>query len=120
MGVLVITQQEGVLVVTLPRECSNFDVDELRQAERRVLDAVDRMADLRGVVFDLSQTDFLGTHCLETMLRVMKRVAQKGGKTIITGLHGPVKELFEMTRLVTIFPQADSLDAAIAAARSAS
>ena len=78
------------------------------------------MAQPKGVVFDLSQTEFLGTVFLETILRVSKRAAERGIQTVLVGLHGPVKELFEMTRLVTILPQAESVEAVISAGQDSS
>lgn len=114
MSLFVVTEQDGCLIVTLPRECSNFDEEEIRAAEEHVLRAVAEMAELRGVIADMSRTEFLGTLLIETLLRIAKRAAERGGKLYLVGLHGPVKEVFHTTRLDRVLPQAESLEAAIA------
>ena len=50
-------------------------------------------------VVDLSQVDYMDSTGLGMLVFVRRQVVQKGGSLKLEGLHGLVKELFEMTHL---------------------
>lgn len=50
-------------------------------------------------VVDLSKVDYMDSTGLGMLVFVRRQVVQKGGTLKLVGLHGLVKELFEMTHL---------------------
>ena len=54
-------------------------------------------------LIDFSAVDYIDRTGLGTLLALQKRALQHGGSVTIKGLHGLVKDLFEMTRLNKVF-----------------
>lgn len=54
-------------------------------------------------VFNMFNVDYIDSSGLGVLVAIHKRAAQNGGKVEIHGLHGEVKELFELTRLNKVF-----------------
>ena len=50
-------------------------------------------------LIDLSQVDYIDSTGLGMLVSIHKRAVQKGGSFKLKGLHGLVKEVFELTRL---------------------
>lgn len=57
----------------------------------------------KNFVINMSQVDYIDSSGLGVLVAVQKRAVQNGGKVIIKGLKGKVKELFELTRLTRVF-----------------
>jgi len=64
------------------------------------------------VVVDVSELKYVNSAGLGSFLRNAKRLQEKGGALLLCGLNGLVKEVFEMTRLISVFPVFDSVAAA--------
>src|SRR5579863_8182617 len=64
------------------------------------------------LVIDLAELLYVNSAGLGSFLRNAKRAQEKGGALLLCGIKGLVKEVFEMTRLITVFPVFDSTDAA--------
>ena len=64
------------------------------------------------LVIDLAELLYVHSAGLGSFLRNAKRAQEKGGALLLCGIKGLVKEVFEMTRLITVFPVFDSTDAA--------
>ena len=56
----------------------------------------------KNFIIDLGGVDYIDSSGLGTLVNIHRRSMQKGGSLVITGIHGLVKELFEMTRLDTV------------------
>lgn len=54
-------------------------------------------------MFGLADVQYIDSSGLGVLVAIQKRALQNGGGVIITGLHGDVKELFELTRLTKVF-----------------
>ena len=54
-------------------------------------------------IVDLGAVDYIDSSGLGTLVAIHKRALQNGGCVVIKGLHGLVKDLFEMTRLNKVF-----------------
>ena len=52
-----------------------------------------------SILIDLSAVDYIDGSGLETLVLLQKRALKHGGSVTLTGLHGLVKDLFELTRL---------------------
>ncbi|MCX7781072.1 MAG: STAS domain-containing protein [Negativicutes bacterium] len=57
----------------------------------------------RDFVVDMKGVDYIDSSGLGVLVAIQKRALQNGGRVIIKGLQGTVKELFEMTRLTKVF-----------------
>ena len=54
-------------------------------------------------LIDLEGVDYIDSSGLGTLVAIHKRALQNGGSVVIKGLHGLVKDLFELTRLDKVF-----------------
>ncbi|RXT08968.1 STAS domain-containing protein [Ammoniphilus sp. CFH 90114] len=51
----------------------------------------------------LAEVDYIDSSGLGVLVALQKKAVQNGGGVSIYGLHGHVKELFELTRLTRVF-----------------
>jgi anti-sigma B factor antagonist len=72
-------------------------------------------ADLRNVVIDLSDVEFIDSAGLGLMIAVLKRVSERGGDLKIAGLQKKVRMVLEITRAHKVFDIFDSVDEAVRA-----
>ena len=56
------------------------------------------------VVVDLTELQYISSAGLSTILRFAKELQGKGGVLAIAGLKGLVKQVFELTNLIGVFP----------------
>lgn len=68
------------------------------------------------LLFDLSDLDYISSAGLRVLLLAAKklRAATPAGKLAMAGVHGNVREVFEMSGFLTLFPVADSVDSGLA------
>ncbi|HEV2349979.1 MAG TPA: STAS domain-containing protein [Terriglobia bacterium] len=64
------------------------------------------------LVVDVNELLYINSAGLGSFLRNAKRAQEKGGALLLCNLKGLVKEVFEMTRLISVFPVFESADAA--------
>ena len=64
------------------------------------------------LVVDLADLQYINSAGLGSILRNAKRMQEKGGSLLLCGLKGLVKEVFELTRLITVFQVFESTEAA--------
>jgi anti-anti-sigma factor len=70
----------------------------------------------RRVALDFTTLDYLSSAGLRSILIAAKRLREAGGSLVVTGLTGPVKEVFEMSGLagvLQVFTDARDLYAAM-------
>lgn len=77
----------------------------------RVRDACD--AGARSVVIDFSGLQWFGSAVLGALAASLATVQAGGGDLCVTGLSPKVESIMEVTRLLTVFRRADSVDEAI-------
>lgn len=63
---------------------------------------------------DLSDLQYVSSMGLSCFLAVAKALQPKSGSVILCRLQGLPRQVFEMTRLIGLFPQFDTVDAALA------
>lgn len=68
----------------------------------------------RHIVVELSELRYVSSMGLGCFLAVLKALQDKGGSMILCRLGGLPKQVFELTRLLGLFPVYDSIDAALA------
>lgn len=66
------------------------------------------------VVVELSDLQYVSSMGLSSFLAVAKDLQAKGGSLILCKLQGLPKQVFEMTRLIGLFPVFETAEAAIA------
>ena len=54
-------------------------------------------------LIDLEGVDYIDSSGLGTLVAIQKQALQHGGSVTLKGLHGLVKDLFELTRLDKVF-----------------
>ncbi|MBC9785007.1 STAS domain-containing protein [Heliobacterium chlorum] len=76
-------------------------VTEAAELRERLL----QHANHHGVHFliDMQGVNFIDSSGLGVLVTVLKRARQGGGDVVIKGIHGVVKEVFELTRLNRVF-----------------
>lgn len=67
------------------------------------------------VVFDFKDLQFLSSEGLRTLLGLSKRIRAGGGKLVFTGIHGPIRDMFDIAGFLEAFPVVDQVDAGIIA-----
>jgi len=74
--------------------------------------------DLRNIVFDFQNVEFVDSACLGMMVQLLRRVREKGGKVAIANVNSRIESLFKLTRLEQLFlMKRDVLDAVSAVER---
>ncbi|MEM7506916.1 MAG: STAS domain-containing protein [Pseudomonadota bacterium] len=68
----------------------------------------------QGLVVDLSGLEFITSAGLRGLILANKTVTEAGSKLALSGLAGTVADVFRISRFDTLFPIADSVDAASA------
>ena len=66
------------------------------------------------VIVNLSQVDFIDSTGLATLVIGMKRCLQQQGKLVLCNIRQPVRTIFELTRLDTVFTIVSTQEDAIA------
>ena len=54
-------------------------------------------------LIDLESVDYIDSSGLGTLVSIQKQALQHGGGVTLKGIHGLVKDLFELTRLNKVF-----------------
>ena len=67
------------------------------------------------IVFDFSDLQVLSSAGLRTLLGLSKRIRADGGKLVFTGVHGPIRDMFDIAGFLEAFPVVDQVDAGIIA-----
>jgi anti-anti-sigma factor len=68
-----------------------------------------------GLIFDLSQVDYVGSVFLSFLLRCHKRVKEHGSEVVVAGASTRARDLLHMTALDTLWALYDTRSEAIAA-----
>jgi anti-anti-sigma factor len=72
---------------------------------------------MANIVVDLSELNYVSSMGLGCVLAVLKAAQAEKGSVALCGLKGLPKQVFEITKLIGLFPLYDSTDAALAALR---
>lgn len=66
-----------------------------------------------AVILDLAGSDYLGTALLGAVVRLWKRVSQRGGRLALCRVSGPVHDTLRITKLHTVWPIFDTREEAL-------
>jgi len=101
---------EGVTVVAFTDDkiLEDTDVRALRESIEAVIDKADRL----HLVLDFRHVRFLSSAVLGLLIRVRKRINERGGQLKLCNIHPGIYEVFKITRLTNIFDIYESVDRA--------
>lgn len=66
------------------------------------------------IAVDMSRVEIITSDGLGVLIRARKAVGDHGGRLVLSGLTGNIRDVFKMTRLDKIFTLYDSVDVAAA------
>ena len=66
-----------------------------------------------AIVLDLRELEYISSAGLRVILATAKRLKISGGDLLLTGLEGPVREVFEISGFYSIFQVFDTPDEAL-------
>ena len=71
-----------------------------------------------NVVADLTGLTYISSAGIGSFLKMAKNLEPKNGEVVLAGLSGLVRDVFELTRIITIFRVFNSTEEALAALAS--
>jgi len=93
------TMQGEVLIL---RPVGRLDNTSAPDLERVVLEHLDKGT--KRLLFDLSDMDYVSSAGLRVILLAGKKLRTSQGKLVLVGLREMVREVFEMSGFLTLFP----------------
>jgi anti-sigma B factor antagonist len=103
---------EGISVIGLQ---GDLDGNTAPAAQARVLPLIQPGCRL---VLDMTRVPYMSSAGLRMMLLVFRQVAGKGGRIVLAGLSEEIKDTMSLTGFLDFFTTADTVDAALTAARA--
>jgi anti-anti-sigma factor len=99
--------EKDVVILTADRTIDSFTgasvIDNLLQAVEK---------DVSKIIVDCSALGYMSSIGLTTLVRLHKRVAERGGQVKLAHVAPPLARLLAITRLQQVFPSYESVEAA--------
>ena len=96
-------ERHGDIAVITPSPDVEKMADTLMEQAARMVLAPLRADPPTGLIFDLSQVDYVGSVFLSFLLRCHKRVKEHGCEVVVAGASPRARELLHMTALDTLW-----------------
>jgi anti-anti-sigma factor len=109
-----IERHRDIALITPSPEVERMPENMMEQAAQLVLAPL-RADPPAGLIFDLSQVDYVGSVFLSFLLRCHKRVKEHGSEVVVAGASPRARELLHMTALDTLWALYDTRAEALAA-----
>jgi anti-sigma B factor antagonist len=97
---ITIVEVEGQLIVGNRQELKQKVLDELESGTRKVL-------------VDFAHTGYIDSSGLGVLVSLAKKLREDGGELRLANLNDDLRTVFELTKLDTLFPIADSRERAL-------
>ena len=91
-----------IAIITPSPDVEKMPDTMMEQAAQMVLAPL-RSEPPDGLIFDLSQVDYVGSVFLSFLLRCHKRVKEHGSEVVVAGASAKARELLHMTALDTLW-----------------
>jgi anti-anti-sigma factor len=91
--------EQGVLVLTIQRQ--QIEGEDIAAGLKDELLAAVAQYDLHKVVLDLKNTRYVSSIAFWPLLALRRQLADKGGRLIVCGLTGAVRDIFTSTKMVS-------------------
>ena len=103
-----IRKQKDIAIVEVEGQLIVGNRQELKQMVLAELDA-----GTRKVLVDFSHTGYIDSSGLGVLVSLAKKLREDGGELRLANLNDDLRTLFELTKLDTLFPIADSRERAL-------
>ena len=111
-------EKTGDIAIVIPSPTAEKMAEELMlTATELILDPLDKIKP-NGLIFDLSEVDYVGSLFVGLLLRCHKRVKKHGCEVVIAGASQNARELLHLTGLDTLWPIYNDRKEAISALNS--
>ena len=107
--------KDGVIVLVVGGAIDHESAAAFEQAVIPSLDEAETAG--TGVVFDLSDVDYMSSVGLRVLMLAAKAAKQKSITVVVAGLQPTLAEIFQISRFDKIFTIYDDADAAVAGVR---
>jgi len=105
-------EHDQVTILTIQGEFTSDQVDRFR---REVIEHIGQRT--RDFVLDMSQTQFVDSKALETLLWLQDQAAEKLGQVRLAGCPDYLSKVLQMTRLASYFECHDDVESAMQSLR---
>jgi anti-anti-sigma factor len=103
------TRREGAVVIKVSGRMDAANAGQFRlECEQWIAQGATH------IVAELSDLQYVSSAGLSCFLAVAKSLQARAGSVILCRLQGLPRQVFEMTRLIGLFPVFDTVDAALA------
>jgi anti-anti-sigma factor len=109
-------QLDGFLILSPISHVGSLAEDQILRETAAILETINHTGPT-NVVVDLARSDYLGTALLGAVVRLWKRVAQRGGRLALCNVSANIVEVLRITKLQTAWPIYGSRQQAIEALR---
>lgn len=99
--------QQYQLILVQPQR--HLDLQGGKALEKQLMDLVTNEQTL--LIVDLDQVDFMDSSGLVALAKVLKTARKSGCRLVLCNLQSPVKLIFELTQLDSVFEIFDNYDA---------
>lgn len=106
---------DGVLVVVF-RQAQILDAVTIERMAARLKELIDG-SEADRMVCDFSHVTYLSSSALGMLIGLQRRITQKGGSMKLAGVNDEIREVFEITKLDTVFDMYRDVSAAVEAFR---
>jgi anti-sigma B factor antagonist len=103
------TELEKAVLLKVTGRMDAENADEFQQACEQWI-----KQGARHLIADLDGLQYVSSMGLRSFLTVAQKMQSLSGSLILCGLHGLPRQVFEMTRLLSLFPVYDKVEQAIA------
>ncbi|HYV97004.1 MAG TPA: STAS domain-containing protein [Gemmatimonadaceae bacterium] len=103
-----IRKQNGIAIVEVEGQLIVGNRQELKQ---KVLDEVE--SGTRKVLMDFARTGYIDSSGLGVLVSLAKTLRDDGGELRLANLNDDLRTLFELTKLDTLFPIAETRERAL-------
>lgn len=107
-----IERQGDIAIIVPPANVEEMRDDLMEQAARMVLEPL-KEEPPAGLIFDLSELDYVGSVFLSFLLRCHKRVKEHGSEVVVAGASPRARELLHLTNLDTLWALYDTRSEAL-------
>ncbi len=104
-----VMKKQDITVIIPQGELDTHNCSELRDTLSREMEK-----GATKLLVDLSRVGYMDSAALGVLVSGLKRAREKKAQLKLSGVHGPVEKIFNLTRLTKFFEIYDSLDEALA------
>ncbi|MBW3543004.1 MAG: STAS domain-containing protein [Planctomycetes bacterium] len=113
-----IERQDDTVVVALLSDAGEFEYERLIAEAQEAFEVVEGSPDVKHAVVDFEYSDYVGSTALGFLLKLWKRVANRGGRMALCNLSKHEREILAATRLDTFWDLCESREEALEVVRS--